>query len=60
MVIEIICAVSNVPVPVAGLEWEWEWTEGADVSNTHSSWTPGVFYTCFYNHARRLRLEKLL
>jgi hypothetical protein len=21
---------------------------------------PGVFYTCFYNHARRLRLEKLL
>ena len=22
--------------------------------------TPGVFYTCFYNHARRLRLEKLL
>jgi hypothetical protein len=25
-----------------------------------SSWTPGVFYTYFYNHARRLRLEKLL
>jgi hypothetical protein len=24
-----------------------------------SSWTPGVFYTYFYNHARRLRLEKL-
>ena len=24
------------------------------------SWTPGVFYTYFYNHARRLRLEKLL
>jgi hypothetical protein len=21
---------------------------------------PGIFYTCFYNHARRLRLEKLL
>ena len=20
---------------------------------------PGVFHTCFYNHARRLRLEKL-
>ena len=25
-----------------------------------SSWTPGVFYTYFYNHSRRLRLEKLL
>jgi hypothetical protein len=25
-----------------------------------SSWTPGVFYTYFYNHAHRLRLEKLL
>jgi hypothetical protein len=25
-----------------------------------SSWTPGVFYTYFYNHARRLRIEKLL
>ena len=26
----------------------------------HSSWIPGVFYTYFYNHAHRLRLEKLL
>jgi hypothetical protein len=25
-----------------------------------SSWTPGVFYKCFYNHAHRLRLEKIL
>ena len=25
-----------------------------------SSWTFAVFYTCPYNHARRLRLEKLL
>jgi hypothetical protein len=25
-----------------------------------SSSTPGVFYTNFYNHAHRLRLEKLL
>ena len=25
-----------------------------------SSSTPGVFYTYFYNHAHRLRLEKLL
>jgi hypothetical protein len=25
-----------------------------------SSWTPGVFYTYFYNHAHRLRLEKIL
>jgi hypothetical protein len=30
------------------------------VSPPDSSWTPGVFYTYFYNHARRLRLEKLL
>jgi hypothetical protein len=26
----------------------------------HSSLTPGAFCTCFYNHAQRLRLEKLL
>jgi hypothetical protein len=25
-----------------------------------SKFAPGVFYACFYNHARRLRLEKLL
>jgi hypothetical protein len=31
-----------------------------DVSHLHSSSTPGVFYTYFYNHAHRLRLEKLL
>jgi hypothetical protein len=31
-----------------------------DYSHPHSSWTPGVFYKYFYNHARRLRLEKLL
>ena len=30
------------------------------ISHLHSSWTPGVFYTYFYNHARRLRLEKLV
>jgi hypothetical protein len=30
------------------------------ISGFNSSWTPGVFYTCSYNHARRLRLEKLL
>jgi hypothetical protein len=29
-------------------------------SVVNSSWTPGVFYTYFYNHARRLHLEKLL
>ena len=28
------------------------------ISHLNSSWTPGVFCTCFYNHARRLRLEK--
>jgi hypothetical protein len=26
----------------------------------NSSWAPGVFYTYFYNHAHRPRLEKLL
>ena len=30
------------------------------ISHPNSSWTPGVFYTYFYNHAHRLRLEKLL
>jgi hypothetical protein len=30
------------------------------VSPFHSSPTPGVFCKYFYNHARRLRLEKLL
>jgi hypothetical protein len=30
------------------------------VSGRLSSSTPGVFYTYFYNHAHRLRLEKLL
>ena len=30
------------------------------ISHVHSSGTPGVFYTYFYNHAHRLRLEKLL
>ena len=31
-----------------------------DVSVVHSSYTPGVFCTYFYNHAHRLHLEKLL
>ena len=30
------------------------------VSELHSSSTPGVFYTYFYNHGRLFRLEKLL
>jgi hypothetical protein len=30
------------------------------ISHGDSSSTPGVFYTHFYNHAHRLRLEKLL
>jgi hypothetical protein len=30
------------------------------VSGLDSFRTPGVFYTYFYNHAHRLRLEKLL
>ena len=33
---------------------------GWQISPFDSSWTPGVFSTYFYNHARRLRLEKLL
>jgi hypothetical protein len=33
---------------------------GGHVSPPLSSPTPGVFYTYFYNHAHRLRLEKLL
>jgi hypothetical protein len=31
-----------------------------NISGFHSSSTPGVFCTYFYNHAHRLRLEKLL
>jgi hypothetical protein len=31
-----------------------------NASEHNSSWTPGEFYTYFYNHTRRLRLEKLL
>jgi hypothetical protein len=33
---------------------------GCHVSPFHSRGTPGLFYTCFYNHAHRLRLEKQL
>ena len=32
----------------------------SNTSPRDSSGPPGVFYKCFYNHARRLRLEKLL
>jgi hypothetical protein len=32
----------------------------AHVNGVYSRYTPGVFYTYFYNHAHRLRLEKLL
>jgi hypothetical protein len=34
--------------------------KGVDISPPLSRGTPGVFYTYFYNHAHRLRLEKLL
>jgi hypothetical protein len=30
------------------------------ISGPHSRGAPGVFYKCFYNHARRLRLRRLL
>ena len=33
---------------------------GYNISPLVLSWTPGLFYTYSYNHARRLRLEKLL
>jgi hypothetical protein len=33
---------------------------GMYVSPPISTWTPEVFYTLFFNHAHRLRLEKLL
>ena len=29
------------------------------INGRHLSWAPGVFYSCFYNHAHRLRLENL-
>jgi hypothetical protein len=35
-------------------------SEHTHISGFHSSSTPGVFYTYFYNHVHRLRLEKLL
>ena len=38
----------------------WEARSSCDISHRHSSWTPGVFYTYFYDHVNRLRLEKLL
>ena len=31
-----------------------------DISDLGLVWTPQLFYTYFYNHAHRLRLEKLL
>jgi hypothetical protein len=34
--------------------------EYINTSGLGSFSTPQLFYTCFYNHARRLRLEKLL
>ena len=38
-----------------------KWRAGIyNISHLDSSLTPWVFYTYFYNHARRLRLEKLL
>ena len=55
-------------IPVENSERLWiEQFSGEDdghgyrnISGFHSSSTPGVFYECFYNHAHRLRLEKLL
>ena len=41
-------AQKAVPVPIS------------DFSDLEQVWAPQLFYTCFYNHARHLRLEKLL
>jgi hypothetical protein len=35
-------------------------SNGNDISDNNSRPAPGVFHKYFYNHARRLRLEKLL
>jgi hypothetical protein len=35
-------------------------THASHISHPDSSGPPGVFCKCFYNHAHRLRLEKLL
>jgi hypothetical protein len=32
----------------------------SDASGLHQAWAPQLFYTYFYNHAHRLRLEKIL
>jgi hypothetical protein len=33
------------------------WSHASDIGQV---WAPQLFYTLFYNHARRLRLEKLI
>jgi hypothetical protein len=40
--------------------WMLDSSSPCDFSHRHSSRTPAVFYTCSYDHALRLRLEKLL
>jgi hypothetical protein len=52
MVTKLHCTVTAAVIVIVTLLY--------NASPLLSSWTPGVFYTCFYNHARRLRLEKLL
>jgi hypothetical protein len=39
---------------------KWNHVTQMDFSGRNSSSTPGAFYTYLYNHAHRLRLEKLL
>ena len=46
--------VTPEQTPVSVGEWPLQ------ISDLDSFRTPGVFYTHFYNHAHRLRLEKLL
>jgi hypothetical protein len=48
---------------VASIDYFWsniKYGQPSHVSGLYSFPTPQVFYTNFYNHAHRLRLEKLL
>ena len=62
LVLHINQRQSVFPLP-SYLPWSYKLTRIVHVyyiSHRHSSGPPGVFYTYFYNYARRLRLEKLL
>jgi hypothetical protein len=52
--------VAHRAAPWGALARRYQALYFAHVSGVNSSSTPGAFYTYFFNHARRLRLEKLL